>query len=174
MVDQDPRIERYMQRVRDDHSEFLNQIEAIEVTADLLNDNDDAVPESPFYYRFRELPQDFYEVCGFSIADFDILYQIAEARSISTGRGRRRVLGPRDSFLLFLHWVCTGTSIRTIAAVFGLKGSTPSAKLLQVATCLDSPFGINMIKEASQEPPSASEAFSTYGLVVDATVPERD
>jgi hypothetical protein len=31
-----------------------------------------------------------------------------------------------------------------------------------------------MIKEVSQEPLSASEAFSTCGLVVDASVQERD
>jgi hypothetical protein len=34
-----------MQRVRDDRKEFLNQSEAIQVAADLLVDNDDAVPE---------------------------------------------------------------------------------------------------------------------------------
>jgi hypothetical protein len=87
-----------MQRVRDDRNEFLNHIEAIEVTADLLDDSDDAVPEYPFYGRFKESPQDSYDVCGFSVGDLDILYQVAEARLISTGRGRRRVLAPRDSF----------------------------------------------------------------------------
>jgi hypothetical protein len=40
MVDQDPRIKHYMQRVRDDRNEFLNRIEASEVTADLLDDRD--------------------------------------------------------------------------------------------------------------------------------------
>jgi hypothetical protein len=43
-----------------------------------------------------------------------------------------------------------------------------------VATCLYNLFGINIIKEASQEPLSASEAFFTCGLVVDVTVQERD
>jgi hypothetical protein len=79
MVDQDPGIERYMQGARDDRNEFLNQIEAIEVTADLLDDNDDAVPEDLFYDRLRESPQDFYNVCDFSVANFDILYQTAKA-----------------------------------------------------------------------------------------------
>jgi hypothetical protein len=87
-----------MQRVRDDHNEFLNQIEAIEVTAELLDDSDDAVPEDPFYNRFRESTQYFSDACGFSVADFDILYQTAEARLTSTGLGCRRVLGPSDSF----------------------------------------------------------------------------
>jgi hypothetical protein len=79
LVDQDPRIERYMQRVRHDHNDFLNQIKVIEVTPDLLDGSDDAVAEDCFYGRFMESLQDFYDVCGFFVADFDILYQIAEA-----------------------------------------------------------------------------------------------
>jgi hypothetical protein len=63
-----------MQPVRDDRNEFLNQIEAIEVSADLLDDSHDAVPEDPFSDRFRESSQDFYDVCGFPMTDFDIFY----------------------------------------------------------------------------------------------------
>jgi hypothetical protein len=66
-----------MQCVRDDRNEFLNQIEATGVTADLLDD--DVVPEDLFYDRFRESLQDFYDVFGFSVDNFDILYRIAGA-----------------------------------------------------------------------------------------------
>jgi hypothetical protein len=174
MVDLNASLERYVERVRADRAEFQHEIDAVEFIPELLEDDDATPSEDPIYSQFSSLPEPFYDMCGFSVADFDILYDMAEERIRSFGRGRHRILGSRDSFFLLLHWLRTGTAIHTIAAVFGLKCSTLSTRLGQVANRLYPLFGIEAIKQAAAEPFSASEVFSTCGLVVDATVQERD
>jgi hypothetical protein len=72
-----------------------------------LDDSDDAVSEDPFYDRLKESPQDFYDGCGFSVSDFDILYQIAEARGYQQAKAAIESLGHTTHFVvpsLALHW----------------------------------------------------------------------
>jgi hypothetical protein len=106
------------------------------------------------------------------VADFGLLYELLEFSFVPTGHGRPCVLGGEDAFFLFLHWLGTGTAIRTIAAVFRLKAPTLSARMLSVAAVTDTLL-VRRLVEAS-EPFSAGEICSTCGLVVDATIQERD
>jgi hypothetical protein len=55
-------------------------------------------------------PDVFFQLCGFNIRGFDALSGLVSEILEVRKRGRLRAVGPRDSFLLLLHWLRTGAS----------------------------------------------------------------
>jgi hypothetical protein len=77
--------------------------------------------------------QVFFETfCGFNLNEFDYLYSIVEMRLSVRRRGRQRVIGARDSLMLFLHWLRSGRGCMEIAHQFELCEATLYRKFHEI------------------------------------------
>jgi hypothetical protein len=128
---------------------------------------------NPIYSLYMSDDHRFAVVCGFSPADFMILYRLVEPVLSVRHRGRARVIGPVDRFLLFLHWLKTGNSAEVIAAAFMVRPDTLHRHLIEVAeTTHDILVGTYIEGPAAAPLPTHLE-LPGCGLVVDATVQNR-
>jgi hypothetical protein len=149
------------------------EVERTEIDATFIDEEDEQDSTNAIYSDLRQDVASFTAFCGFSPPDFANLYGPLEDLLSVVHRGRRRVIGPIDSFLLFLHWLRTGNSFAIIASVFHLKPETLRNRVIQVADIIHEPLVARFITSAGSAVFAPSEVLPECGLVVDATVQKR-
>jgi hypothetical protein len=82
-------------------------------------------------------------------------------------------IGPLDSFLLFLHWLRTGSSFERIGAGFRIAPKTLRRRTLELAAAVHRPLVEKFVTSAARTLVAAREGLPDCGLVVHATVQDR-
>jgi hypothetical protein len=139
------------------------------INADEISEVDDAM--------YRAYPQGnpdiFLQLSGFNVRDFDALYSLASEILEVRKRGRSRTIGPRDSFLLLLHWPRTGASTVRIAISMQLSSDTLYCRLRRLVDSLWEPLVETFTNAAARELFTADGDLLQCGLIVDSTVQYR-
>jgi hypothetical protein len=132
----------YLQGVEEARRARRLLIEETEIDDALFDDegDDPRVSRNPIH---RELSGDiraFVLATGFSPVDFSVLYEPLDPVLSVRHRGREPVIGPLDSFLLFLHWLRTGSSFEKIGTGFRIAPETLRKRTLEVAAAVHRPW----------------------------------
>jgi hypothetical protein len=104
----------------------------------LLEADDPSFIANPVFERFPDDPRSFYDIVGFSAAEFGKLYELVEPHLNVIRRGRHQIIGPIDSFLLFLHWLRTANPPDRIAAGFSLSTEEINDSVLKMVIIIAS------------------------------------
>jgi hypothetical protein len=96
-------LEEYVQATQAAREADQRRVEAATIDDAVLEDHEGRNIENPLYYQFESNLRSFIAICGFSRADFSILYEPVEAILSVRHRGRGLVIGPMDAFVLFLR-----------------------------------------------------------------------
>jgi hypothetical protein len=102
------------------------------VNDELIDGDEISLSANPIHDDYKYNAGQFTSICGFSPPDFCQLCNPLTDCLEMQRRGRRRTIGPVDSFLLFLHWLRSGNSVESIPAVFGFPKNTLHARVLKV------------------------------------------
>jgi hypothetical protein len=98
-------MEQYLQRERERFEEFARENLDGERDEVLLGGDEPGLLEIPIVEHYEHDPEAFFTLCGFDIGHFRRLFGVIEAQITVPTPGRRPVIGAKDSFLLFLHWL---------------------------------------------------------------------
>jgi hypothetical protein len=88
------------------------QVEGADIDDTLLEGDGQQGSETPLDSQFSGDVRAFVSITGFSPADFEVLSEPLDVILSVRRRGRHPVIGPMDSFLLFLHWITHGKLLR--------------------------------------------------------------
>jgi hypothetical protein len=149
------------------------RVERTSIHAAVREDEGEDQSGDPITYQFSSNVSAFVKMCGFSPADFAVLFEPLEPILTVPHRGRPTVIGARDAFFLFLHWLRSGRSYAQIAAGLHLSQSTLSKRVVEVAHAVHGPLVERFIVSVANTPFAARERFPECGMVVDATVQDR-
>jgi hypothetical protein len=140
---------------------------------DSLIDGDEiCLPGNPIHDYYKHNVEQFTSICGFSPPDFCHICDLLTDSLEMQRRGRHRTIGPVDSFLLFLHWLRSGNSVESIAAVFGFTKNILHARALEVLQRLPPLIGRFVTAQGGAPFPCHDEC-PTCGFIVDATIQDR-
>jgi hypothetical protein len=145
----------------------------IDVDAAVFDGDEVIEVVDPIYQEYSEDSGLFKALCGFSLRDFNILYDLLSGVLDVQRRGRHRVIGPRDSLLIFLHWIRTANSMATIAQSLRICEDTLYRRIRELIHLVHDPLVNQFITGCANAPFTAGEAFPGCGLIVDATVQYR-
>jgi hypothetical protein len=108
------------------------------------------------------------------IGQFQRLFDVIEAQITVPTRGRRPVIGAKDSFFLFLHWLRSANLIDQIAAHFDLRSPTLYKHLHKLALVIHNSRIKKFITDLREQPLRVTDSnYRSYVLVVDAMVQKR-
>jgi hypothetical protein len=148
-------------------------VETTEVNDTLSEEEEPTTSKSPLQAQLSSDVQAFVSIYGFSSADFSALYEPLESILSATHRGRYPAIDLLDSFLLFLHWLRTGSSFETIGAGFHISPETVRKHVLEVTTVIQKPLIERFVTSVAHTPFAVREDFPECGLIVGATVQNR-
>jgi hypothetical protein len=84
------------------------------------------------------------------------------------------VIGAKDSFFLFLHWLRSANPIDQITADFDLRSPTLYKDLHKLALAVHNRLVIKYITDLREQPLHVTGShYRSYGLVVDTAVQKR-
>jgi hypothetical protein len=168
-------MERYLQRERERFEEFARENREGERDEALLDGDEPDILENPIVEHYEHNPSAFFTLCGFDIGRFRRGFDVIEAQITVPTRGRRPVIGAKDSFFLFLHWLQSANPINQISAHFNLRFPTLSKHLHKLALAVHNRLVTKYITDLREQPLRvAGSDYKSYGLVVDATVQKRE
>jgi hypothetical protein len=134
-------------------------------------DEDDVGVPDVLYPKYKQTPSIFYSMTGFTINEFDRLYQMSEIAFIFKGRGRRTKMSPRDIMYLVLHYTRRYPRIEEMANSFTINSSTLSKLLLKAIPAASSHWSKLFINEpAMNDDIFIDHSFAETCCIVDATV----
>jgi hypothetical protein len=166
--------EQYLQREQETSEEFARENRDAERDEALLDGDESDLLKNPFVEHYEHDPDAFFTMCNFDIDHFWRLFDVTKAQITVPTRGRRPVLGAKDSFLLFLRWLRSANPIDQIAAHFDLRSPTLYKHLQKLALAVHNPLVTKYITDLREQPLRVTGSdYKSYGLVVDATVQKR-
>jgi hypothetical protein len=168
----DPYIAR-MQSFMERRFEILMTYTEEEVrTAQEQEENDDDDDSNDVLYtHYRQTPSTFYTMTGFTVSEFDRLYQMSQSTFVFKGRGRRSKISPRDIMYILLNYIRRYPRIEEMAASINLKPSTLSKLLTRAVPVASSCWSrLFVIKPSLDGDFYIDQAFPETCCIVDATV----
>jgi hypothetical protein len=130
--------------------------------------------ENPIVEHCEHNPDAFFTLCCFDIGHFRRLFDVIEAQITVPVGGRRPVIGAKDSFFLFLHWLRSANPINQIAARFDLRFPTLYKHLHKLTLAVHNPLVKKYITDLWEQLLRVTGSYyRSYRLVVDATVQKR-
>jgi hypothetical protein len=166
-------MEAYLNAQREELADREDMLAGIRVNDDLLDADEPLVVENPIFEDLQQKPKDFYALCGFTVHHFQVLYHEVEAVVYVGKRGRKRVIGLRDSFFLFLHRLRLAGPIDSIASAIGLRSPTLYTHLHKAGKAIHKIPVDRSIKSQWESPLRAPVKYPECGLIVDAMVSKR-
>ena len=170
-------VSDYAARNRQFLEERRNAIAEVTIAEVRAVRGEDAVPqaivETPsvlysFYINDTEM---FYNEVGFSISEFDHLFDLSAGCFIFSGRGRKPQISQKDVLILLLHFFRRYPKLEEMGAAYGMTASKLSKildKAIQAAYERYVPLFINRPAEVLDLPTDAN--VPECGYIVDATV----
>jgi hypothetical protein len=104
---------------------------------------------------------------------FQVLYHEVEAMIYAAKRGRKRVIGLQDDFVLFMHWLGSASPIDSIANEFDLRSPTLNTHLHNTGKAIHKVLVDRYTKSQWESPRRAPVKYPECGLIIDATVQKR-
>jgi hypothetical protein len=139
-----------------------------------LDGDEPELLEIPIVEHYEHGPDAFFTLCGFDTGHFRQLFDVIDPRITVPTRGRRPVIGAKNSFFLFLHWLRSANPIDQIAAHFDLRSPTLYKHHHKLALAVHNPLVTKyMIDLREQLLRVSGSDYRSYGLAVDATVQNR-
>jgi hypothetical protein len=167
-------MEQYLQRERERFEEFARENRDGERDEALLDGDEPDLLENPVIEHYEHDPDAFFTLCGFDVGHFRRLFDDIEAQMTVPTRGRRPVVGAKDSFCLFLHWLRSANPIDQTSAHFDLRSPTLYKHIHKLALAVHGPLVTKYITDLREQPLRVTGSdYRSYGLVVDATVQKR-
>jgi hypothetical protein len=120
--------------------DFDTRVNETTIDHDLLSADEVDDIEDQLYKHYSESDELFYTFCGFHVLDFDALYGVVSGVLEVRRRGRLPTLGPKDSFMVLLHWLRTGASPGRIAQSLQLCAATLYRRLREVIHLVQAPL----------------------------------
>jgi hypothetical protein len=155
------RFEEYLQRSQGERETYDTRVDETTIDHDLLSADEVDDIEDRLYKHYSESDELFYTFWGFHVLDFDALYDVVSGVLEVRRRGRLPILGPKDSFMVLLHWLRTGASTDRIAQSLQLCAATLDRRLREFITAV------------VQAPLTTDQDLPMCGFVVDATIQNR-
>jgi hypothetical protein len=101
-------------------------------------------------------------------------FDVLKAQITVPTRGRRPVIGAKDRFFLFIHWLRSANPINQIVAHFDLRSPTLYKHLHKLALAVQNRLVTEYITDLREQPLRVTGPdYRSYGLVVRATVQKR-
>jgi hypothetical protein len=167
-------MEQYLQREHGRFEEFARENRDEQRDEALLDSDQPDLLENPIVEHYEHDPYAFFRLCGFGIGRFRRLFDVIEAQITVPTRGRRPVIGAKDSLFLFVHWIRSVNPIDQIAAHFDLRSPTLYKHLHKLALAVHDPLVTKYTTDLWEQPLRVTGSdYRSYGLVVDATVQKR-
>jgi hypothetical protein len=166
-------FEKYLRICEEERSDWRKKVARIDVDVAVFDGDEVIEVVDPIYQEYSEDSGLFKASCGFSLRDFNILYDLLSGVLDVQRRGRHRVIGQRDSLLIFLHWIRTDNSMASIAQSLRICEDTLYRRVRELIHLVHDPLVNQFITGCANAPFTAGEAFPGCGLIVDATVQYR-
>ena len=164
---------KYITRVKEQEQERAQKIadvtdkEVAELTDDEISE--DGEPDT-LYQKMSTNPSDFYTLTGFSVGEFDKLYEHVSEKFTINGRGRKSSISKRDILFILLHYLRRYTRIEEASAIFGIKTTTLENIIQKYIPLLAEVLKHDFIDNVAEEDVTYDQRFPECGYVVDATV----
>jgi hypothetical protein len=164
-------MEQYLQRERERFEEFAGENRDEGRNEIFLDGDEPDLLENPIVEHYEYDPDAFFTLCAFGISHFRRLFNVIEAQITVPTCSRRPVMGGKDSFFLFLHWLQSANPINQIATHFDRRSPTLYKHLHKLAFAVHNRVVTKYITDLREQPLRATGSdYRSYGLVVNATV----
>lgn len=168
-------LNKYIEKIEEDERTKRQEIaevtdqEVAELNEDEETEDDDS---DKLYTAVSTSPSNFYTLTGFSVVEFNKLYEYVHEKFTSSGRGRKSSISKRDILFILLHYLRRYSRIEEVSAIFGIKTTTLENILQKYIPILAEVLQHNFIDCISDEDVEYDQRFPSCGYVVDATVQE--
>jgi hypothetical protein len=152
-------FEEYLRRCGQSRSDWRKKLARTDVDLALFDAEEVIEVVDPIYQEYSEHAGLFNALCGFSVRDFDILYDLMSSVLDVQRRGRHRVIGPRDSLLIFLNWLRTANSMATISQSLRICEDPLYRPIRELIHLVHDPLVNQFITSYANAPLTAGEAF---------------
>jgi hypothetical protein len=167
------RFEEHLQQSQEERETYDTRVDETTIDHDLLSADEVNDIEDRLYMHYSESDELLYTFCGFHVLDFDAFHDVVSGVLEGRRRGRLPILGPKDSFLVLLHWLWTGASTDRIAQSLQLCAATLYRRLRGVIHLVQVPLLNAFITAVAQAPLPIDQDFPMLGFVADATIQNR-
>jgi hypothetical protein len=155
-----------MQRECERFEEFAREDRDGERDEALLDGDEPDLLENPIIEHYEHGPDAFFTLCGFDVGHFRRLFDVIEAQITVPTRSRRPVIGAKDNFFLFLHWLRSANPIDQIATHFDLRSPTLYKHLHKLVHAVHDPLVTKYITDLREQPLRVTGSdYRSYGLV---------
>lgn len=152
----------------------MTQLELDHIRHEEEEEEAEKFSENILFEQLKEDPENFYQFTGFSIADFEAIYNLVEENLSKPHRGRKPKFTPLDQFIIFIHYLRSYPRLESLKPIFHAEPCTLQSiitkNLHSVRPILEEEF-IKKKLYSSLIIPTSSDFPDCY-FIVDATVQE--